>query len=76
MSLSIARLCDDLVVFGMRSDPEPVDAALNLSREGPMMRAHAYRPEIADPLEMERRMPGIRFEKFVVLVGEGADLTR
>mgnify|MGYP001611192104 CR=1 FL=1 len=71
-----ARLCDDLVVFSMRSNPEPVDAAFDFSCKGPVMRAHAYRPDVADFLEMERGMPRIRFQNFVVLVGEGADIGR
>ena len=74
--MSIARLCDDPIVFGMRSDPEPADTAFDFSCKGSMMSAHAYRPEIANLLEMERGMPGIRFEKFVVLVGESADIGR
>jgi hypothetical protein len=45
-------------------------------REVVKMSAHAYRPEITDLLEMERGMPGIRFEKFVVLVGKSADIGR
>ena len=40
------------------------------------MSAHAYRPEIADLLEMERGMPGIRFQKFVVFVSKDADIGR
>ena len=60
----------------MRSDPDPVNTAFDVSCKGPIMSAHAYRPEIANLLEMERGMPGIRFQKFVVLVGEGADIGR
>ena len=60
----------------MRPDPDPVNTAFDVSCKGPIMSAHAYRPEIADLLEMERGMPGIRFQKFVVLVGEGADIGR
>ena len=60
----------------MRSDPDPVNTAFDVSCKGPIMSAHAYRPEITDLLEMERGMPGIRFQKFVVLVGEGADIGR
>ena len=60
----------------MRSEPDPVNAAFDVSCKGPIMSAHAYRPEIADLLEMERGMPGIQFQKFVVLVGEGADIGR
>ena len=60
----------------MCSDPEPVNTAFDFSCKGPIMSAHAYRPEITNHLEMGRGMPGIQFEKFVVLVGESADIGR
>lgn len=60
----------------MRAYPDPVDTAFDVSCKGPIMSAHAYRPEIADLLEMERGMPEIRFQKFVVLVGESTDIGR
>jgi len=60
----------------MRSDPKPADTVFDSSCKGPIMSAHTYRPEITDLLEMERGMPGIRFEKFVVLVGESANIGR
>ena len=58
-SLTNRRLCDDLVIFGMGSDPEPVKPAFDFSCKRPIMSANAYRPEFVDPLEMERGMPGI-----------------
>jgi hypothetical protein len=60
----------------MGSDPESVNPAFDFSCKGPIMSAHAYRPEFVDPFEMERGMPGIRFQKFVVLVGKVADIGR
>lgn len=57
--VSIAWLCDDLVVISMRSDPEPVNTAVNFDCKGPIVSAHAYGPEIADLLEMKRGIPGI-----------------
>src|SRR5712691_371913 len=69
-------LCDNLVVLGMRSDPKPAHVTLNLDSKRSVMRAHAHRPELADLLEVERRVPGIRFEKFVVLVGQITDIGR
>jgi len=60
----------------MCSDPEPVNTVFDFSCKGSIMSAHAYRPEIADLLEMERGMPGIRFQKFVVFVSKDADIGR
>ena len=60
----------------MRSDPDPVNTAFDVSCKGPIMSAHAYRPDIADLLEMERGMSGIRFQNFVILLSEGADIRR
>ena len=60
----------------MRSDPKPAHVTLNLDSKRSVMRAHAHRPEPADLLEVKRRVPGIRFEEFVVLVGEITDIDR
>ncbi len=43
----------------MGSDPEPIDSVFDVSAERPIMSAHADRPEIANFLEMQRRVPGI-----------------
>ena len=60
----------------MCSDPEPVEAAFDFGCKSPIMSTYAYRPDVAKLLEMEGGMPRIRFQKFVVLVGEGADIGR
>jgi len=69
-------LCDDLFIFGVRTDPNPVHTAVGLNRESPIMSAHPNRPQLADFLKMEGRMPRIRFEEFVVLVGKFTDFGR
>ena len=58
----------------MRTDPKPVHTAFDLYREGPIISTHAHRPQLADFLEMERRMPGIRSKEFVVFVGKITDV--
>lgn len=60
----------------MGSDPEPVNPAFDFSCKGPIMSAHAHRPEFVDLLKMERGMPGIRFQKFEVPVCKIADIAR
>jgi len=51
------QLGDDFVVFSMRANPNPVHDTLNLDH--PIMCANAYRPKLADFLEMKRRVSRI-----------------
>lgn len=50
----------ELVVIGMRPDPDPIDATLNINAEGAVLRSDSNRPQLADSLEVQRRVPGIR----------------
>jgi len=47
---------DHVVIFRMRSDPEPQDSICRLHTDCSMVQADPGGPEPADLLEMERRM--------------------
>lgn len=51
-----SRLADDLIVVGVRSDPEPLDAVVDIVTECAVVVTHSYGPQRADPLEVKRRM--------------------
>ena len=61
------------LIFAMRSNPEPSNAAFDDRSERPVVEPHANRPEVADSLEVERRMFWIRLQKLKVLVCQFAD---
>lgn len=69
-------LADNLVVLRMRTDPEPLDAAWHIMREGPVSLADTDGPHITDALEMKRWMPRVGLEQFEVLVGGRANFWR
>jgi len=55
-------LADELVVFGMCANPEPLDSVLDLVAEHPVVRAHARGPHRSDALEVKGGMPRVRFQ--------------
>lgn len=59
-----------LVIFGMRSDPEP-DAIIAVRYgESPVSNADASRPVRSDSLEVQRWMSGILLEQFEICIGK------
>jgi hypothetical protein len=60
---------DNLVVLGMRTDPEPLDPTRHLVSEGSISLAHADGANFPDSLEMKRWMLRVGLEKLEVLVG-------
>jgi hypothetical protein len=45
-------LADNLVVLGVRADPEPLDATWNIMREGTMSLTDPDGPQLTDAFEM------------------------
>ena len=66
-------LCDDLVVIGVRADPDPMDVAFDLGCQRAVMQADAHGPKRADFLEVQRGMLRIRFQQLEVFIGKVAD---
>jgi hypothetical protein len=62
-----------LVVIGVGADPEPDDTVFAGSSEGPMAPTDSDGPELANLLQVKRRMLGVGFQKSKVFIGEGAD---
>src|SRR5439155_26721250 len=67
---------DDLVVVGVRSDPEPVNSLRHVVAERAVVIAHAHRPQFSDALEVERGMARVGLQQLVVLVRNLADALR
>jgi len=55
-----------LVVLGMRTDPEPQNSVISIHTQRAMAPADPNRPEPPDLLEMKRGMLGIALEKVIV----------
>ena len=67
---SSGELADELVVVGMRTDPEPHQAAVwTVDAENAVVESDSARPEAADPLEVERRMMWVGLQESILLVG-------
>jgi hypothetical protein len=64
------------IVVGMAANPEPDEAVERVDGQGSVVRADPGRPEAADLLEVNRRMPGILLQARVGLIGEIAYLGR
>jgi len=60
----------DVVVGRVRTDPIPQDAVRVILAERPIMESNAGRPNGADLLEANGRVPRIGLEQFKVLVGK------
>jgi hypothetical protein len=74
---SNGELADELVVVGMRTDPEPHDAALRtVDAENAVVESHSARPEAADPLEVKRRMMCVGLQESILLVGQALNCRR
>jgi hypothetical protein len=54
----IAPLANELVIFSVASNPEPVNSAIHRQAECPVMQTdtHAIHPSAAKRLELERRV--------------------
>src|SRR2546429_7679541 len=65
-------LGDDGLVRSMRTDPDPIDAVLDIKTKCPIVRSHPYSPEFINLFEVERRMPRIRLQECIVLVRQCA----
>jgi hypothetical protein len=59
------ELSDELVVIGVRTDPEPNEILTRLDCERAVVQAYARRPEPTQLLEMKRRVPRITLQVFV-----------
>jgi hypothetical protein len=67
---------NDLVVIGMRPDPDPMDSIWNIEAQRPIVVADSGRPQFSDTFQVKRGMPWIGFQKGKVLICQGADLFR
>ena len=63
-------LADQLVVLGMRPDPEPDDAVCCFHAQGAVVDANARGVEPTDFLEVKRGMPRIELQLLETAVGE------
>ncbi len=67
------RALDDVIVLGVRSDPEPDRPIVANDSQRAVSDSHPHGPESADLFEAEGGMPGIGAEQVVVCVGEALD---
>jgi len=68
---------DEIVVLGMRTDPEPHDAGVRtVDAENAIVESDSARPEAPHPLELERRMTWIGLQDGVLLVCEALNRGR
>lgn len=75
--MKTAYLRNQPIIFGMRSDPEPINAIRLFHAESPVTDTYPNRPElfvISDHFEVKRWMGGIRFKNAVVLIGKRLDM--
>jgi len=73
---SSSGLADQLVVRGMRPDPEPDDAVRRFHAQRAIVDANAHRVETPNLLEVKGGVPGIAFELFETAVGKTLDCNR
>jgi hypothetical protein len=52
------------VILGVAPDPEPNDLAFPFGGKGRMVKSDSRRPDPADALDVERRVPRVVDEKF------------
>ncbi len=72
-----ASSIDLLFVLVMRTNPKPFDGAIRINgRQGTVIGTHSRRPEIADFLEHNRRMPRITQPQSVIFPRELLNLGR
>jgi hypothetical protein len=67
---------DELVVFGVRADPEPDEIVAQLNCECAMVRAYTRRPEPTQLLEMKGRVPRIPLQVFVGTICSSLNILR
>ncbi len=66
-------LADQLVVLGVRPNPEPDDAVGCFHSHRAIVNAHARRVEAPNLLEVKRRVPRVEFELLETAVGKALD---
>ena len=64
---------DDLVVLGMRADPEPHDSVCRLDPESAVPDTDSRRIEPPDPLKVQRRMTLIALQLLVATIRKALD---
>jgi hypothetical protein len=69
-------LADKLVVVRMGTDPEPLNAIVNIVAKRSIVPTNSDGPQWSDPFEMQRRVPLVGLKYLVVLVRESSDLRR
>ncbi|HEU5407501.1 MAG TPA: hypothetical protein VFU48_07020 [Nitrospira sp.] len=57
----------------MRSNPQPHEICTILDSQRPVMRANSHRPQLANFLEVQRRVRGILFQEVGVVSGHSLD---
>ncbi len=58
----MSRSGHELIVFGMASNPDPLNAVRHIDADGPNVQADSHRPKFLDTFEMQRRMAWIRLQ--------------
>lgn len=58
-------LSDELVIIGVRADPEPNEILSRFDRKRAVVQANARRPEATHLLEMKGRMPRVALQVLV-----------
>ena len=72
----MVALCNQVIVLGMRSYPEPEDAIRDVDAEGAIVQADAHRTESTHAFEAKGRVRRIGFEQFEALVSQRANSFR
>jgi hypothetical protein len=75
MLLAIASL-NQLVVFGVAADPYPHEVGTIFDGKCAVVEADPRRPLFAKPLELQRRMARVSFEKLEILAGQLLNVVR
>ena len=64
---------DQQIVFAMVPDPEPDDLLSILHGQRSVVDPHPHGPHPPELFEMQRRMPGVVLEQFVIGIGKRLD---
>jgi len=63
-------LTQELIVFGMASDPEPKQPSFYFNRKSAIMKANSDGPVFANLLEVERRVRRVSLEQFIACISQ------
>jgi len=66
-------LADEAIIFGVVTDPEPQDSALDINPQAAMVKPDSARPKPAHALELKRGVMGIILEKAVLIIRQALD---